>query len=109
MNKRIQREGRTVQLMIDLYCRKRLKQKEMPEEYRRLQDYCLRRLQHCRWGARKPTCEDCPCHCYAPRQRRMIREVMRWVGPRMLFYAPAEALRHLVEKWKKGPHPSPPR
>ena len=24
--------------------------------------------------------EDCPTHCYAPKEREAIREVMRWAG-----------------------------
>ena len=32
---------------------------------------------------------------YAPKEREQIREIMRWVGPRMIFYSPKEAIRHL--------------
>ena len=27
-----------------------------------------------------------------------IREVMRWAGPRMIWYAPKDAIRHILKK-----------
>lgn len=96
---RIEREKATIRKMIELYCRHRLKVPAgsgLPEEYSRLADYACRRLDHCRFGEQKKACKSCPVHCYAPRQRRQIREVMRWAGPRMLIYLPREAIRHLL-------------
>ncbi len=43
----------------------------------------------------KPVCAKCPVHCYQPRYRQQVREVMRYAGPRMLTQAPAVAMRHL--------------
>ena len=46
--------------------------------------------------------EDCPTHCYAPKEREAIREVMRWAGPRMIWYAPKDAFIHffhIVKHW----------
>lgn len=88
-------EKQTVRLMVELYCRHKLKCKEMPTAYRELADYACRRLDHCRWKADKPTCRRCPVHCYSPEKRELIRAVMRWTGPRMIIYAPMAALRHL--------------
>ena len=95
---RIEREKDTIRLMIRLYARHKLKAREVPEEYRQLADYACRRLDHCTFGERKTACKDCPIHCYAPERREKIREVMRWVGPRMFLYAPLIAIRHLLEK-----------
>lgn len=97
MNK-INREKRTVRLMIRLYCLHKLKEKNMPEEYQQLADYACRRLDRCRFGGKKTACRKCPVHCYAPAQREKIRSVMRWSGPRMLFYAPLEAIRHMINR-----------
>ncbi len=94
-NGKIEREKKTVKLMIELYCRHKLKTKEMPAEYRALVDYAFLRLDRCRHGDVKPACKKCSTHCYAAKQREMIREIMRWSGPRMLFYSPLAAIRHI--------------
>lgn len=86
--------------MITIYCQRRLRQKEMSEEYRELADYACFRLDHCRFGEEKPACKDCKIHCYRPEMRGKIREIMRWAGPRMLIYAPKAALRHIIQRIK---------
>ena len=91
---RIDREKLTVQKMIELYCRHRLKQDTIPEEYQNLITYAHNRLSHCRFGEGKNVCKKCPIHCYAPKERQQIREVMRWVGPRMIIYAPKATMIH---------------
>ncbi len=96
MKSRIEREKQTVRLMVELYCRHKLKTREMPEEYRQLTDYACRRLDRCPFGEQKKDCQHCPIHCYAPARREQIRQVMRWTGPRMLVYAPLKAIRHLL-------------
>ena len=95
---RIEREKQTVRKMIELYCCHRLKEDSMPEEYQLLAEYAYRRLDHCRYGEKKTACKDCPTHCYAPKEREAIREVMRWVGPRMIWFAPKDAILHLMRK-----------
>ena len=82
--------------MIELYCRHRLKQDIWLDEYLHLADYACRRLDHCKYGENKTACKNCPTHCYAPKEREQIREVMRWVGPRMIFYSPIEAIKHII-------------
>ena len=95
---RIEREKQTVRKMIALYCLHHLKQDTMPEEYQHLADYACRRLDHCKYGEKKTACKVCPTHCYAPKEREQIREVMRWVGPRIIFYSPIEAIKHIISK-----------
>jgi len=46
--------------------------------------------------AAKTTCARCAVHCYNPEMRRGICAVMRYSGPRMFFYHPVMALRHLL-------------
>ena len=84
---RIEREKLTVRKMIELYCRHHLHQDQMPEEYQHLADFACRRLDHCKYG-----------HCYAPKEREAIRKVMRWAGPRMIWYAPKDAILHILKK-----------
>lgn len=96
MNK-IEKEKLIVETMIRLYCRRRLHTgRRLPDEYASLLDYARRRLDHCRFGNDKKACKKCPIHCYAPAQRALMRQVMRWCGPRMLLWHPLVTLRHYL-------------
>ena len=95
---KIQREKQTVRKMIELYCRHHLKQDTMPDEFQHLVEFACRRLDHCKYGEQKTACKNCPTHCYAPKEREQIRKIMRWAGPRMLFYSPVEAIKHFLYK-----------
>lgn len=81
--------------MITLYCKHRLHQENPSEEYQQLATYACHRLSRCKYGNKKTACKDCPTHCYAPKEREQIREIMRWIGPRMIVYSPIEAIKHL--------------
>ena len=72
----------------------------MPEDYQHLTDYACRRLDNCRFGEKKTACKDCSVHCYAPKERQAIREVMRWTGPRMMWYAPKATFIHMCQSVK---------
>lgn len=93
---RIEREKRVVGRMVELYCRYKLGLGGVDEEHRELLEYAHARLDRCRFGNRKPACKKCPIHCYKPAMRAQIRDVMRWAGPRMIFYAPVAAIRHML-------------
>lgn len=80
--------------MIRLYCRKKLHAEEMPEEYQDLLEYAHKRLSCCKFGDKKTSCKLCPIHCYGREKREMMREVMRWCGPRMLVYHPIVTIEH---------------
>ena len=62
--------------------------------------YARVRLDKCRYGTEKPTCANCPTHCYKPAMRERVREVMRYSGPRMLRKHPVLAVAHLVDGHK---------
>jgi hypothetical protein len=114
---RLGRERRTVAVMIALYCRdhhgdgpeppapgtrragtRRRQEHTLCAECEALAAYADRRLDHCRFGADKPTCAHCAIHCYRPVMRAQIREVMRYSGPRMTVRHPVLALAHLVDR-----------
>lgn len=97
MNK-IEREKNTIHLMVELYSRKKLKEKEMSAELKEFLDYAYQRLDHCRFGEHKTSCKQCPIHCYAKPKRELAKKIMRWSGPRMLLYSPLAALRHMLGK-----------
>ncbi len=97
---RLQREERTLTIMVGMYCRGH--HAEMREglcdDCASLLAYAKARLGRCPYGVAKPTCARCRTHCYAPRQRERIREVMRYAGPRMLRQHPLLAIRHLIDE-----------
>ena len=95
---RLRREERTVEAMIHLYCRGRHGSKgELCDECSELLAYARLRLDKCPFGANKPTCQQCPVHCYQPGKREKIRQVMRYAGPRMMLRHPVLAVLHLID------------
>lgn len=95
---RIGWEKKVVGIMIRLYCRKKEGNEQLCGNCKRLLAYACARLDHCPFGERKTVCKHCPVHCYKPELRQQIRDVMRFAGPRMLFYHPLTALRHLLKR-----------
>ena len=93
---RIAYEKSTVRLMVELYCRLKERNRALCADCQALIAYAHRRLDSCKFGNEKCRCKRCPVHCYKPQMRQKIREVMRFAGPRMLFYHPLAALRYLL-------------
>ena len=94
---RIEREKSVVRQMIAIYCHRH---HDAPgdglcADCRSLLDYAHRRLDRCPKGNRKPSCRKCEIHCYSASNRDRMRQVMRYVGPRMMLLHPWMALRHL--------------
>jgi hypothetical protein len=103
MGSRLQREARTVSVMIRHYCRDHHGGGPLCPECREL-DACAReRLGKCPFGDGKTTCARCPVHCYRPEMRARIRTVMRYAGPRMLLWHPVMAVRHLLDGRRREP------
>ncbi|MDE6264466.1 MAG: nitrous oxide-stimulated promoter family protein [Paramuribaculum sp.] len=97
---RIEREKRVVAQMIAHYCRRKHGGKCLCNDCRVLMDYVMARIDKCPKGERKTSCRKCEIHCYSPQFRMRICEVMRYMGPRMLFVNPVAALRHLWDEMK---------
>jgi len=105
--RRLERERRTVEAMITLYCRAHHRPMAgRCADCEALAAYAQQRLARCRFGAQKPTCGRCPIHCYAPAMRERIRAVMRYAGPRMLWHHPGLAFCHLVDALRSRLVPS---
>ena len=84
--------------MIALYCRAHHHPENgICEDCESLIQYSNARLDRCRFGEEKPVCSKCPVHCYKPDRRDAIKVVMRYAGPKMIFYRPWLAIRHLVD------------
>lgn len=99
--KRLEREIRTVGIMIAMYCRDRHGAKVLCVNCRDLAAYAEQRVRKCPFGENKPACGSCPIHCYKPRMKEQIKEVMRHAGPRMIFRHPILAICHLAAARKK--------
>lgn len=100
---RVRREQNTIDAMIRLYCRLEHKSAAgLCGDCSDLRDYARARLERCPYAPEKPTCANCPVHCYRPDMRERIRAVMRFSGPRMLVHHPWLAVRHLLDGRKKA-------
>lgn len=98
-----EREKRVVSEMIGLYCRRNhhMKQGKLCAQCEELNVYARNRSDHCPFMETKTFCSNCNVHCYKPEMRQKIRAVMRYSGPRMIFYHPVMAMRHLIESKKE--------
>ena len=95
-------EKKTVAVMIEIYCGSNHHRKELCDECQGLKEYAMQRIDHCKFGAEKPACKDCPVHCYSPKRKEDIKKVMRFSGPKMLLKHPLLAFIHLIKQKRKA-------
>jgi hypothetical protein len=91
------RELKTIEAMVDMYCRHHHGAAPLCADCSALFDYAQRRLRRCVFGDAKPTCAKCLVHCYTAEMREKVRIVMRWAGPRMLLKHPILGVSHLLD------------
>lgn len=105
MGKRMDRERRTIIVMVRIYCRDHhgTKGGGLCDECVGLREYAFASLEKCRYQDAKPTCANCPTHCYRPDMQERVRGVMRYSGPRMLLRHPVLAIAHLRDGRKRVP------
>ena len=97
-----EREKQMVSQMIRLYCKKQHHTKAgLCKDCTALDEYARQRSEHCPFMETKTFCSNCKVHCFKPEMREKIRAVMRFSGPRMIFYHPIAALRHVIETKKE--------
>jgi len=104
---RLSREQETIGRMVRIYCAARHERiaQDLCDSCREFLDYAELRLQKCPYGNAKPTCANCPVHCYKPGHKARARMIMRFAGPRMLFRHPLLTLSHKMDYWRKARHP----
>jgi len=86
------------------YCRDRHRATtSLCSECQGLLNYANVRLDRCRFGEEKPTCAQCPVHCYQRERREQVKVMMRHAGPRMLWEHPVMSLRHWLDGLRKAP------
>lgn len=98
IDKKRQKEKAMVSEMICLYCCKKhhTKKGSLCSACLSLQNYAILRSEKCPFMETKTFCSNCRVHCYKPDMRERIREVMRFSGPRMIFYHPIAAISHVI-------------
>lgn len=95
---KIEEEKKIVGLMIKIYCKGHNHVKNgMCEDCQDLLSYSNKRVDLCPFMEIKTFCENCEIHCYKEDMRARIKEVMRYSGPRMIFYHPFLAISHAIE------------
>jgi hypothetical protein len=96
-NKKL-KEKEIISLMISIYCRgKNHDSNGLCESCKALDEYSLKRIDLCPHTETKTFCSACKTHCFSPAERDRIREVMRYSGPRMLFYHPIMLIKHFIQ------------
>jgi len=109
LNGRLKREHDTLECMVRIYCAEHHVADDgasLCPGCRNLVDYAFQRLLRCPFGLEKPTCANCPVHCYKPARRENVREIMRYSGPRMAWRHPVRAFLHVLDKSRRVEHPS---
>ncbi len=101
---RIERESKTVKAMITIYCHGHHEtNRELCSDCSELLKYAQARLDKCPFQEGKTTCANCPVHCYRPKMREKIRQVMRYAGPRMPYQHPILTIYHYFDGRRKEP------
>jgi len=103
----LDRELLTIGKMVGIYCSAHHATSDdgLCETCQEFMDYAEVRLQKCPYGEDKPTCANCPIHCYKPARREQARQIMRYAGPRMLLRHPLLAIAHKLDGFRKARHP----
>lgn len=103
-------EHQTIAAMMKIYCRAKHQGQNatgLCDDCLTLLDYAATRLDRCPYGQNKPTCNKCPVHCYKPAQKKMVKEIMIFSGPRMLLPHPIRAIKHLLAERAPVPESVP--
>jgi len=103
-HKRMKREKKTIDHMVELYCRKHHgTHEELCPDCQEFKEYAHLRLDKCPFQDKKSTCGKCSIHCYKPDMKEKAKEIMKYSGPRLLLYHPLLALHHLWDGQRKPP------
>ncbi len=105
--KRLARERLTMARMVRIYCTAHHDNcgDGLCAPCREFLNYAEARLRKCPYAEHKPTCANCPVHCYKPVRKDQAREIMRYAGPRMLLRHPLLAIAHQLDGFRKATHP----
>jgi hypothetical protein len=105
MKKHIDREFLTMGKMVGIYCSGHHHADGLCNDCAKFLDYAEVRLEKCPYGEDKPTCANCPVHCYKKDYREQARQIMRYAGPRMLLRHPVLTISHYIDGRRRAKHP----
>lgn len=84
--------------MARIYCKgQHHTKKGLCPECQEVLDYAVARREKCRYGDNKPFCAHCQSKCYKPSIQEEVRKIMRYAGPRSIFYVPHLVILHAIE------------
>ena len=99
VQRNIDREKQTIEAMLGIFCeQKHSSSGALCPVCHELLAYAHLRLERCPFGENKTACADCTVHCYQPKRRQEMVDVMRFSGPQMAFRHPVLAAFHLARK-----------
>ncbi len=93
-----EKEKQIINLMISLYCKKNCNQDDLCTDCLELLNYANKRIDNC--SKNKTFCSVCPSPCYQKEKRDKIKAVMKFSGPKMIFYHPIIAIKHIINTIK---------
>lgn len=108
VEKKRENEKKIVAQMISFFCRRKHHKRSrsitdhgelLCSDCHHLSLYAQEKSDRCPFMAEKTFCANCSIHCYETNMREKIREVMRYAGPRMIFYRPCEAIKHVLSSF----------
>jgi len=102
MGKNLEKEVKTIGIMVEMFCKHHHHGGEPCEACQKLSDYAQNRIGNCTFGVDKPVCAECTVHCFKTDMRSQIKEVMKFAGPRMTFKHPVLAAHHFLRKYRKS-------
>ncbi|MGI9341454.1 MAG: nitrous oxide-stimulated promoter family protein [Gammaproteobacteria bacterium] len=105
--KRLARELFTITKMTEMYCSAHHDDSDdgICPECAEFVDYIGVRLKKCPYAEGKPTCDNCPIHCYKRARQEQGRAIMIYSGPRMLLRHPLLTIAHQLDGFIKVRHP----
>jgi hypothetical protein len=101
----LERERLTIRKMVDIYCHDHHGTDGLCDDCAVFMDYAEVRLDKCPYGQDKPTCSNCPVHCYKADYRQQAKVIMRYAGPRMLLRHPVLTITHYIDGLRQARHP----
>lgn len=94
---RLKHEKLTVEIMVRMFCHgKHRTNQGLCEDCVKLLQYSEDRIDRCPFQLDKPACSKCTIHCYQKEERELIRKVMSYAGPRMIWSHPILAIQHIL-------------
>ncbi len=98
---KFKKDIKTLMVMAEMYCHdhKHIKPENKPlcSECEKIVEYAIARTCSCPYQ-HKITCDTCTISCYKTGERKAIKSIMAYSGPRMMFRHPLMAIRHLAKQ-----------